>query len=127
MVKLVFFFRRKPGMTPEEFRRHYETKHVPLAIRLLPYFKDYRRNYIRHDESYRPRGREATKQPDFDVVTEITFENRESFDRMMQALTEPTIHSQIIADEEHFMDRSAHQMFFVDEEVTPLPEHKEFV
>ena len=51
MVKLIFLFRRKSGTTFQQFREYYEHNHVPLAVRLLPYFKSYKRNYIRHDRT----------------------------------------------------------------------------
>jgi uncharacterized protein (TIGR02118 family) len=119
MKKLTFLFKRKPGMTPEQFREHYENRHVPLALRLLPYFSDYARNYIRHDLAYRPEGLHIDNAPSFDVVTEVTFATDADYDLMMSRLADPTVAKQIIEDEERFMDRKATLMFFVDEEKTP--------
>jgi len=113
-------FRRKPGTTPEHFREYYETRHAPLATRLLPYFASYTRKFVRHDLSYRPGG--LGGEVNFDVVTELTFENREDYDRMVQALADPAVHEQLVRDEEQFMDRSpgSRLHFFADEEFTPL-------
>jgi EthD domain len=119
MKKLTFLFKRKPDMTPEQFRDHYENRHVPLALRLLPYFSGYARNYIRHDLAYRPEGLGVDNAPQFDVVTEVTFANDADYDLMMKQLAEPAVSRQIIEDEERFMDRKATLMFFVDEERTP--------
>jgi EthD domain len=119
MIKLTFLFKRKPDMTPEQFRDHYENRHVPLALRLLPYFSDYARNYIRHDLAYRPAGLGVDNAPEFDVVTEVTFATAADYDLMMKQLAEPAVSRQIIEDEERFMDRKATLMFFVDEERTP--------
>jgi hypothetical protein len=119
MKKLTFLFKRKPGMTPEQFRDHYENRHVPLALRLLPYFSDYSRNYIRHDLAYRPEGLGVDNAPQFDVVTEVTFATEADYDLMMKRLGDPVISRQIIEDEERFMDRTATLMFFVDEARTP--------
>lgn len=126
MLKLIFLFKRKPGSTPEQFRDYYENSHVPLAIRLLPYFRSYQRNYIDQAKAYSPSGIGA--QVDHDVVTELTFESQADFDRMMAAMGDPAIMRQIIADEENFMDRSpgARQMFFVDEQNTPAAKLREF-
>jgi uncharacterized protein (TIGR02118 family) len=118
MVKLIFLFKRKPGTTLQQFRDYYEHKHAPFAVKLLPYFKSYKRNYIRHDQDYRPGGIGA--KIDFDVVTELTFASAGDYERMRQALADPAIHGQIVRDEENFMDRSpeGRMMFFVDEQET---------
>jgi len=126
-MKLMLLFTRKPEVSPEEFREYYETKHAPLSLKLLPFFKTYKRNYVRRDLSYDPGTEGSTNSgPDFDVATEITFETRADYDRMMQAFGDPEIMSQIIADEENFIDRSCLQMFFVDEEETPEEKLREF-
>lgn len=124
---MIFLFRRKAGTTFEQFRDHYEHNHAPLAVRLLPYFKTYKRNYIRHGEQYRPSGIGA-KAADFDVVTELSFASRDDYERMLRALADPAILNQIIADEERFMDRSpeGRMMFIVDEEQTPEAKLKEY-
>jgi len=124
MKKLTFLFKRKPGMTPEQFRDHYEKRHVPLALRLLPYFSGYARNYIRHDLTYRPEGIGIDNVPQFDVVTEVTFATEADYDLMLKQLADPAVSRQIIEDEERFMDRNATLMFFVDEERTPQAELK---
>jgi uncharacterized protein (TIGR02118 family) len=118
MVKLIFLFKRKPGTTLQQFRDYYEQRHAPFAVKLLPYFKSYTRNYIRHDQDYRPSG--IGRPVEFDVVTELTFESAGDYERMRQALTDPAIHGQIVRDEENFMDRSpeGRMMFLVDEEQT---------
>lgn len=119
MKKLTFLFKRKAGMTLEQFRDHYENRHVPLALRLLPYFSDYARNYVRHDLAYRPEGLGVDNAVQFDVVTEVTFATEADYDLMMQRLADPAVSRQIIEDEERFMDRKATVMFFADEERTP--------
>jgi EthD domain len=119
MIKLTFLFKRKPDMTLEQFRDHYENRHVPLALRLLPYFSGYARNYIRHDLAYRPEGLAVDNAPQFDVVTEVTFATEADYDLMMRQLADPAVSRQIVEDEERFMDRKATLMFFVDEARTP--------
>lgn len=118
-MKLIMLFKRKPGMTVDQFREHYERSHAPLAVRLLPYFKSYTRNYVCHDMSYEHGG--LGVEMGFDVVTELTFETRADYERMKKALTDPSIGDAILRDEQEFMDRSpgGRAMFFVDEETTP--------
>lgn len=43
------FIKAKPGMSPEEFRTHYETKHTALAKRLGVAPPHYRRLYLQKD------------------------------------------------------------------------------
>jgi hypothetical protein len=119
MVKLIFLFKRRQGTTVEQFREYYEKRHTALALRLLPFFKDYRRNYIRHDLNFDAGAGTHNPLPDFDVMTEVTFESRSAYDRMAKTMGDPSISEQIFGDEERFMDRSASVFFFVDEEVTP--------
>jgi hypothetical protein len=116
-MKMVVLFRRKHGLTSEQFREHYENKHVPLAMTLFPYLQGYRRNYIRHDLRHQHAGNELTNAPlDFDVITEISFASQTDYDRMMREMADPAIRDQVIADEKRFLDRSATVVFLIDEE-----------
>jgi hypothetical protein len=128
-VKVIFLFKRKAGTTHEQFRDYYETRHSLLAVRLLPFFKSYTRNYIRQDGGFKPEGGPALgAAADFDVVTELVFENQAAYDRMLDALKDPSIRDQIIKDEENFMDRSpgGRLMFTCDASATPAAKLKEF-
>ena len=119
-MKLICLMKRKPGLTADEFREHYENRHAPLAMELLPFFSAYQRNYIQHDQNYQPEhlANHAT-MPAHDVVTEISFASRADYEAMLAALADPTIGGRIAEDEERFLDRSAMQMFFVDAVETP--------
>jgi hypothetical protein len=118
MMKVIMLFKRKPGITLEQFREYYES-HAPLAVRLLPYFKSYTRKFVRHDMNYKSSrlGREVN----FDVVTELTFESKDHYERMTKTLADPAVYDQIVKDEEQLMDLSpgVRLMFFVDEETIP--------
>jgi uncharacterized protein (TIGR02118 family) len=118
-MKVMMLFKRKPGITLEQFREYYEKNHAPLAVRLLPYFKSYTRKFVRHDMNYRSSS--LAGEVNFDVVTELTFESKDDYERMTKALADPAVYDQIVKDEEQFMDRSpgGRLMFFVDEETTP--------
>jgi hypothetical protein len=128
-MKVIFLFKRKPGTTHEQFREYYETKHSLLAVRLLPFFQSYTRNYIRQDGGFKPAGGPALgAAADFDVVTELVFENQAAYDKMLDALKDPSIRDQIVKDEENFMDRSpgGRLMFTCDASATPAAKLKEF-
>jgi hypothetical protein len=119
MKKLILLVKRKPGLTAEQFREYYEKTHTQLALKLLPGFKSYQRNYVRHDLTYRPAHIEARPiEPNFDVIVEMTFETDDDYQKMARTLADPNISRQIVEDGERFMDRGSMQMFFVDEEKT---------
>lgn len=70
-----------------------------------------------HGEAYRPRNFEAAPvEPNFDVITEMTFETELDYQSMRQRLADPAVQAQIAEDGRRFMDRTSMQMFFVDEE-----------
>lgn len=122
-MKVVALFKRKPGLTPEQFREYYETRHSVLGMKLMPYFSDYRRNYIRHDLGPQRSSAEAPSSTlDFDVITEITFATQADYDAMLKALADPDIRRQVIDDESNFMDRSATLSYMVDEHVSAIPQ-----
>ena len=114
-------FKRRADLTHEQFREYYETKHAVLSLKLYPYFKDYRRNYIDQDQLPAKIEGHTTSTLNYDVITEITLHCRADYDRLVRDVMDPVIGKQVIEDEERFMDRSAHLVFRVDEEVSTIP------
>ncbi len=105
MIKAMSLIKRKPGMTQEEFAKHYEEVHVPLAMKHFP-FRKYVRNYV-----IKPPDAEG---PDFDCITEVWFETME--DCQAAAEFSASKEYKVIADdEEKFMDRNKILAFLVDE------------
>jgi len=83
MVKAMFLLKRKPGLTPAEFRQQYEEVHAPLALSLFPNLRRYVRNYIA--TNVMPAD---VEEPDFDCITEIWFDNDvEGIQTMIDAMT----------------------------------------
>jgi len=81
VVKTVFLLKRKPGLSPAEFREHYEEVHAPLEISLLPNIRKSVRNYI--TKNVMPA---SVEEPDFDCITEIWFnDNLESVKAVIDA------------------------------------------
>ncbi|WP_219895000.1 EthD domain-containing protein [Aquisediminimonas profunda] len=122
MIKMICHFKRKPGMTLEEMKDRYENGHVPFMLEMCPPVMDYRRNYRIEDGKFDPFEDGSTAEPDYDVITEVWFRNREEFEAMAEFVSRPDIAPVIIADEEQFMDRSASRMALV-EEVCTDPAH----
>jgi len=117
MIKSMVMLKAKPGMSREAFREYYETVHAPLALRLYPYFADYRRNYV-DAEAYKARN---GVDPDFDVLTEITFASREDYEKFRAAQREPENARAQREDEEKFLDRRVMRGFTVEETRSEIP------
>jgi uncharacterized protein (TIGR02118 family) len=111
-VKLIGLLKRKSGLTREAFIDYYENNHVPLVTRLVPLGRHYRRNYV---DKMRINGREADGDFDYDVVSEVRFESDENYSAFAQAMADPKIFQQIVADEENFLERSASRILMVTE------------
>ena len=120
-MKMIVFFRRRAGLSPEQFRDYYENHHAPLAVRLFPYMRDYRRNYMRRDLRHQRTGGEAVGTDfDFDVITEISFACAQDYQRMKDDMANPDIRRQVVEDELRFLDRAATVVLLVDEQGGPL-------
>jgi uncharacterized protein (TIGR02118 family) len=107
-VKMIAFFKRKPGMSVEEFQDYYENKHVPTIMKILaPFMMDYRRNFVCGVPPI------AGEAPDCDVITEAWFETRDAFEQFGSAAAK---HREMIAqDELKFIDTKSLRMFIVEE------------
>ena len=116
MIKLVCFINRKPGMSMEAFKAYYEQHHVPLISRLMPFWQDYRRNFM-EDTEHRAAHAEPGRANErlFDVMTELTFETAEMHRKCLDALADPVIGKLVAEDEAKFMDRASMHTFLVDE------------
>ena len=105
MIKAMSFIKRKQGLSREEFIKHYEEEHAPLAMKYFP-FKKYTRNYVI--------GSLGIAGLDFDCITEVWFETMED----CQAAAEFSVseaYKVISDDEEKFMDRNKIIAFLVEE------------
>jgi uncharacterized protein (TIGR02118 family) len=114
--KFVGLIRRRADFSPEAFREYYETRHVPLAKRLIAdYIADYRRKYPEIVTA--PGSPDAAVAPAdaYDCVTEIWFEEGQ-FERMQAMLSaHPDRAKQIEEDEAKFMDRSQVRLMICNE------------
>ena len=111
MFKTIGLLKRKEGVSREAFIRHYETIHVPLMRKMLPQILEYRRNYLNREVAVVA---PAAVDPDFDVITEISFADRTSYDAAMAESAKPEIWAQIAADADLIFDMSRTRLFAVD-------------
>lgn len=116
MIRLVALLSRKPGMSPEDFRAYYETRHVPLIEEINPYMAVYTRDYVIPGTSVKGNLADGPNDwaPDYDVVTLVLFKDQADFDKARAAFARPENSARIAADEENFLDRSAKRIFMTD-------------
>lgn len=117
-VKCIALLKRRTAMSTGAFVAYYETQHAPLIASLFPEIRDYRRNYLITEGAFIfP----AAAAPDFDVVTQITFDDRSAYDRFIERASLPDIALRIAEDEENLFDREMTRMFLVDQRASSLP------
>ena len=107
MIKAISLLKRKPGISLEEFCKHYEEVHVPLAMKHFP-FQKYARNYIASP---------GAEELGFDCITEVWFETMKDCEAAA-AFSTSKDYKVISDDEEKFMDRDKIVAFIVEERVT---------
>ena len=107
MLKFMVVLYRRSDLTPEQFRRHLEQVHAPLA-KQLPGLRKYRQNHVSHDST--------RKHPGWDAVIELYFDDRAT----MEASWQSPQGSASDADLPRFADLDRTTWSVVDE-VTLLP------
>jgi hypothetical protein len=119
-TKMIFLLKAKPGMSRDAFIERYETKHAPLALEIIPYMCEYRRTYLPQEGmlSVSHVG-DAAQRPEFDVVTELWFENQAALDAMFADMAGSNKGELIAEDERDQFDRSKLILMTADEYVTP--------
>jgi hypothetical protein len=110
--KLLLLLKRRRGMSREAFRDYYENRHVPLAMKYMTGPTRYVRRYLEPSP--------AMPEPDFDVVTELWFADRETLDMVVLAMAKNLMPPDVIADEEMLFDRAASRAYAVSECETEL-------
>jgi hypothetical protein len=113
MLKYLAFLTKKQGMDTPAFIDYYENVHVPLIRRLAPTPVVYKRRYLMRDDELTSRS-----GLDFDVVTELVFENRQAYAHWRAQLYGPGAAGLVLADEERFLDRLRTCACVIEEHVT---------
>ena len=119
MLKIVYFLKRKHGISPEQFRQHYESSHVVLAKRYIGHLlEDYVRNYPQFallNPSEIPEGTEpAPYDIGYDCITEMYVKDQAAIAEMTRIFNDPDINPILVEDELKFLERDQTVMIMVE-------------
>ena len=114
VVKIMWLLKRKPGLTAEQFREHYERSHVPMAQKHIGHLLlEYRRNYKVETAGgpYFENGGFAAFDWDYDVITEFVLKSNADVSEMFRVFSDPLVGQEFYEDELNFMDRDRTIMY----------------
>lgn len=114
MIKVIILDKRKPGMSPEAFRKHYEEVHAPLFLSLVPKIHTYTRNYVTPITGADDVDGWSFAKADYDCIVEMKYETQEDFDNTMAFLMSHEARA-LAEDEENFIDRKSMVLYAADE------------
>jgi hypothetical protein len=108
MIKLMLFLKRKPGLTRQQFRDHYEKIHVPLGLKYVGHLlADFQRHYPAGMVNLAD-GTDA--DCGYDAVSIYSFRDQAAFGELSRIISEPRVRKILTEDEEQFLDRQACRM-----------------
>jgi uncharacterized protein (TIGR02118 family) len=113
MVKMFAVLRRRPGMTVEEFRRHWHEVHGPL----ITSHPELARHIVRYEQHVRHAPGWLSGTEDIDGIAEQWFERIEDFEAFMN---EPLYGELIAPDERRFIDMDRIEFIITDEPVVAI-------
>lgn len=103
MIKSVVIFRRQPGMSVEDFGRHWQAAHAPLVCRLPGL-----RRYVQ-SQTLESAYRKFT--PACDGVAELWFDDTAA----LRALASTAAYAAVLADEANFIDPASRIEILTDD------------
>ena len=112
MVKMVVFFKRKPGMSVEAFQNYWRTTHAGIVVKMLSI-----RKYV---QSHTLLSGYRKGEPAYDGIAEVWFDDTQA----MRAVTQTAEYGAVRADEPNFIDLSTMGSIITEEHVIkdgPIP------
>ena len=110
--KILLFMKRRPGMTFEAFQDYYENHHVPLCEKYTSGVSRYLRRFVTPHPNPET---SASEELQFDVITELWFEDEAVFRGTVQYLATSIMPDEIVEDEKRLFDRTKTRMATVVE------------
>lgn len=114
MFVVLGFYRRKPGLSYEEFSSHWRNVHGPL-IRNHPEAQRYIRRYVQHH--LEPNDFAGTQPLPFDGFSETWYDSRGDRE---QLLASSAFHEELVPDEAKFLDLSETRYSMFDNQVVQI-------
>jgi len=105
MVKVVAFFKRKPGMSVEDFQNYWRTTHANI-VKQLPGLR-------RYVQSHTLLSGYKKGEPVYDGTAELWYDNTDA----LRGLVNTKEFQATQADEDNFLDRSTMGQIFTEEHV----------
>jgi uncharacterized protein (TIGR02118 family) len=100
-LKTLALIVRRPGISRDAFRTHYEEVHAPLAVPLLHGLVRYVRHHVQRD---------LHGTSGFDAMTAFTYESEAALRGVIARLASP-VGDELARDELTFMDKSRNRFF----------------
>ncbi len=130
---ILLFVTRRPDLSPEEFRQHYENVHIPLAQRLCAghWPSQFTRQYLARITRRGFGGPANPDRPplllrgdaqviDYDVVSEMTFETEHAFQAFYKRVYEKDVAAKLAADETKFLELGKTRIVVVGETISTV-------
>jgi len=117
MIKLVMPMKRRPGMTVEEFREYYESKHRLIGEK---YLRGYASKYMRRFTNPTVDRDGELREPEYDVFLEIWYPDAATMEACGSVLSSAEAQREIREDEEKVFDTRYMRSYIVDECVSDL-------
>ena len=117
MIKFVYCVRRRPNLTPDEFRAYWLEKHGPLVrkfaatLRAQRYVQSHTLDTPLNEAGQVPRG----PQPPFDGITEIWWDTAEDLVAALGTPEGQEANKLLAQDEANFCDLPNCSVFFTEE------------
>lgn len=108
LIKTIALIKRRPDLSREQFARHYEQVHVPLALRYFRGFEGYIRNHVVEVL--------VGEEPTFDCISAFWYPDRQALREAVEFLASDAA-GPVRDDELSFMDKSRNVFFVAEEEV----------
>jgi hypothetical protein len=114
VIKVVCLFKKRDGLSSEEFRDYYENHHVKVFDELMaqPGIERYVRRYLTPIAD--PTTGEV-RSAGFDVIMELWISDRELFESQFQNAQQSEFRTLVAEDEARLFDRSQMYSYVVDE------------